>query len=376
VLALENAQGKNEINGLFFTVLTCGDIDMTRKVWKCAPLLAAIVASGLASQVHAVPQAYALSYDNLFNGLVIFSPPVLPLTPVPASGSAATLNGSGPSLTDPINAPPAVCPGGVGCGPGGSIPGPVVDNAFNAFRQVPSIGFNYGWGDSHVVSQQTINPGPPPTITPFHAVNEGESSVTAGNRASGDGNVGSGTFFVLNFTLGTVATIDLSLNAVPYLQVFLDAGSLGAPDQAAATLSASATIVNTDTGATVFNFAPDGTLFAFGGTVLSDPFSLNLSRVSSAPGGIGNSIYNPCLLATPPTGEGTPACGVANLFHAVTNPLPNGNYQLRLAAQELTNVNRSIPEPASIALLGLGLAALGLTRRRDGGSVTPKVRPQ
>ncbi len=328
-------------------------------------------ALGVSSNVHA--NAYAVATDNIKNGLIFAEVNGVPQAPgnpfinfgVPASSStsSATLNGSGTTSNVPGPNPDALASNGTGSNPvranevtwtspGGNVyysatpgvnPGPL-----GIFGSLPTA---YSWGDAIVVTEQTA------TGTPIVARNAAESNIPAVGFADANGRNDSSTTLTIPIVVGGqcgdathLCQVDFSFLADPFIRALLDsAAASGSVARGALTF----TITLTRVGDLVplFAWAPDGAPGGIvGGTELADSENLNNTQ----------QVLNPGVTQT---FSGPYASDVFLPYHALTNGLSPGNYTLGLSMVEHTDVRR-VPEPASLALLGLGLSAMALSRRR------------
>jgi hypothetical protein len=384
-----------------------------QRILRLAPLAAALatISIGVAGSAHA--DSYSWAYDNISdfqvtpgNAGITFSVPAVTTSDsaslAPGGGAAANNNTcvSGGPCSIPISV--------VGTGPGaGEVANSFTPAGASAISPTAvwtpsSIGASgdFAWGDAQIITQQSTDPCTGAACGQF--TNAAESNINAGGTQSSAGaGINSSTTEVtasipISINCATSASsceISLSFDADPGLFAFLSAGSkLGSSAQAS--LSASFVLVaNYASGATqtVVDAAPNGAgagaiagtgsgQNVLGGSFTADPNTLNTNVGLSGSAPINETqTYDPTEPGTDPD-NGT-SIGVGGFYALNTNALANCGttptwagalgtlaatncYTLNLNMTENVSDSSVIPEPGSLALLGLGLAGMGFLARR------------
>ncbi|MES2298368.1 MAG: EDSAP-1 family PEP-CTERM protein [Pseudomonadota bacterium] len=212
------------------------------------------------------------------------------------------------------------------------VPCPALpENDFTPFPGPPPVPGTFGYADQALTGSSIIIGATPAGA---HAQTRADASLPVNGIASGNSDVGTSTTFA--FTLGTGDTMTVAFDAIPYTQAYVSAGAAPTTN-ANARLSWSMQIIDLSSGTSVFDFAP---------TALN-----SLSNVSRTDGLPGTSTYNGAL---------------ASLAFASTTPFLTGGtaYQITVQHNTLANTLVAVPEPATLAVFGIGLLGLALVSRR------------
>ncbi len=320
-------------------------------------LLALAMFGSIGAATNAQAYAYAVSYDEVSN-FVIGRTNVTILNPVINNSNALACLPNGTCVATGGTGIQDAAPANIG----------LLGYTNNGYI-LPLVTAHEANATSFSVADADIT-GTPGLIN--SARNFAEAKILENNTANGT--AGNSSIQSIQFETTGNGSLTFEFDASPYIRAFLTPGS-AAGSLALGSLSVNINIVGDANNidplmrGVVFNWAPDGVggnngstgTTIQGGFETADSFTLNTSvtatSLSPTPGD-----YNPT--------QCTPTLAQPRCFSAYTGDLAVGLYTLNVVMTEKDDL-RLVPEPGSIMLFGIGLAALGgITRRR---SISPAL---